>query len=180
MAGELQFRTATVDDAEELRQLIEAAFRAEDSRDGWVDDLGLGSGFRLELDVVLGIINDSDSAMQMAFDDNGTLLGTVTVAQREQGRGMIFHLAIQQQHQQGGLGRKILAYAEDYGQQRWGITRVGLNALSTRTLLISWYMRRGYVKTGETTPFPRDKIPDSVTPDALYFVELEKIVGLES
>ncbi|KAG9258889.1 acyl-CoA N-acyltransferase [Emericellopsis atlantica] len=180
MAGELQFRVATVDDAEPLRQLIEAAFRAEDSREGWVDNLGLGAAFRLKLDVVLGIINDADSDMLMAFDNDGTLLGTVTVAHKGPGRGRIIFLAIQKEHQQGGLGRKILAHAEDYGQQRWGITRFGLNALSARTLLISWYTRRGYAKTGETTPFPRDALPDSVAPEDLYFVEMEKIVGPES
>jgi hypothetical protein len=38
-------------------------------------------------------------------------------------------------------------------------------------------MRRGFRKTGETTPFPREEFKDLNLPDDLHFVEFEKALG---
>ncbi|EKV16426.1 GNAT family acetyltransferase, putative [Penicillium digitatum PHI26] len=43
--GELNFRVAPEEDASQLQRLVEAAFRTEDSRKGWTDDLGLSLSF---------------------------------------------------------------------------------------------------------------------------------------
>jgi ribosomal protein S18 acetylase RimI-like enzyme len=180
MSGQLHFRVATANDAEQIRQLIETAFRAEDSRQGWADDLGLGATFSMELETVLKITDNPGSAMLMACNDRGTLLGSVGVAVQEKRHGRIFLLSVEQGYQQGGLGRNILSYAEEYCQQRWSVAKIGLNAVSTRHKLIAWYMRHGYTKTGETSPFPRHEAPGLDLPDDLCFVEMEKTVGATS
>lgn len=177
MSDDRQFRVATADDAEPIRQLIESAFRAEDSREGWVDTLGLGATFSIDLERVLRIIKGPDSAIIMALGGDGALAGCVGVAEKEKGLGRIFLLSVQKHHQQGGLGRQILAYAEEYCQKRWHVTRIGLNSVSVRQKLTAWYMRQGYVKTGETSPFPREEAPDMELPEDLCFVEMEKDVS---
>lgn len=72
------------------------------------------------------------------------------------------------------LGRLILEGAEDYAR-RWGATRMILGVVQLRTELIAWYERRGYVKNGETKPFPYgDERYGLPMRDDLHFVFFEK------
>ncbi|CAG8908381.1 unnamed protein product [Penicillium egyptiacum] len=175
--NELNFRAATEDDAAQLQQLVECAFRAEDSRKGWTDDLGLSSSFRLDVQEVLAMITKPDSVMLMATDNQNTLVGSIGTSKRSENQARLFMLAVDTSQQCGGIGRQVLAYAEDYCRRTWGVTTLGLNALSNRQQLISWYSRRGYKMTGETTAFPREKFENLVLPGDLCFVEFEKVVG---
>ncbi|KAJ6143837.1 hypothetical protein N7471_003290 [Penicillium samsonianum] len=174
--NELNFRVATEEDATQLQQLVESAFRAEDSRKGWTDDLGLSSSFRLDVKEVLAMITKPDSVMLMATNNENTLVGSIGTSKRDANHARIFMLAIDTSQQQGGIGRQVLAYAEEYCQRTWGVTTLGLNALSNRQELISWYSRRGYKTTGETTPFPREKFENLLLPEDLCFVEFEKVM----
>ncbi|KAJ5481656.1 hypothetical protein N7475_000468 [Penicillium sp. IBT 31633x] len=162
MAIKVNFRVATEADASQLHQLVESAFRAEDSREGWTDDLGLSSSFRIDPNEILAMITKSDSVMLMAMSDHNTLVGSIGAARHQQ---------------QGGIGSLILTYAEDYCRRTWDVTTLGLNALSNRRQLISWYSRHGYRETGETTPFPCDQFESLALPADLCFVEFEKILG---
>ena len=56
----------------------------------------------------------------------------------------------------------------------WSVTKLGLSALWIKKLLISWYMRRGYEKAGDLTPFHREEYSRLTLLEDLYFVELEK------
>lgn len=170
----LQFRLATQDDAEKLHHLIQAAFRAEDSREGWVGNADLASSFSLDVKDIMPTITNPDSAFLIATDNNDTLIGSIGVSRRGPDGARLFMLAVDQQHNRGGIGRQVLAHGEDYCQQTWNATKLALNALSTREALVSWYMRRGYRKTGETTPFPRKEFNGLTLPDDMCFVELEK------
>ena len=50
-----------------------------------------------------------------------------------------------------------------------------LNAVNVRKVLIAWYLRRGYHKTGETEPFPDgDDRFGAPLRDDLSFLVLEK------
>lgn len=176
--NELNFRVATEDDAAQLQQLVESAFRAEDSRKGWTDDLGLSSTFRLDVQEIIAMITKADSVMLMATSNENTLVGSIGSSKRDANYARLFMLAVDTSQQRGGIGRQVLTYAEDYCQRTWGVTTLGLNALSNRKQLISWYSRRGYKMTGETTPFPREKSGNLVLPDGLCFVEFEKVLGI--
>lgn len=128
-------------------------------------------------------ITNLNSAIVMAFihTENGeTLAASVEVAKRSDDLARLSMLAVDQHHQRGGIGREVLTYAEKYCQQQWGVTKFGLDALSTRQALIAWYMRRGYQKTGETVPFPVEKFSDLALPADLCFVQLEKDLGLST
>jgi GNAT superfamily N-acetyltransferase len=85
-------------------------------------------------------------------------------------------LAVDDAYQRFGIGRKVLAYAEEYVRREWGVRRGGLNALSTREELILWYVRCGYQKTGEVTPFPVEMFAGMELPGGLCFVEMEKVL----
>jgi GNAT superfamily N-acetyltransferase len=172
--GNLQFRVATPNDAAQLQQMVQSAFRAEDSRERWTADMDLSSRFRIEVEEVMTNITKPDGAILMATDENGDLMASIGISKHSADLARLFLLAVDQHHQRGGIGRQVVAYAEDYCRQAWGIHKLGLNALSTREELISWYIRCGYRKTGELTPFLDKRITGVALPDDMCFVELEK------
>ncbi|KAJ5585319.1 uncharacterized protein N7459_005119 [Penicillium hispanicum] len=172
--GNPDFRLATPDDATSIQRLVQSAFRAEDSRQDWTAITELNESFRVDVHEVLAGITKPGSAIILAVNDSGNLVGSITVIKGGSNRARLAMLAVDPGHQQGGLGRQILTYAEEYCRRVWGATKSGLNALSTRQALISWYKRRGYYDTGETSPFPREKFSGLALPADLCFIELEK------
>ncbi|OTA02862.1 GCN5-related acetyltransferase [Trichoderma parareesei] len=170
----LQFRSATPEDAVQLQQLVQSAFRAEDSRPDWTGNAELASSFKIGVEEILPKIFNPDNVVLMALDENDTLVASIEVAKRDNNTGRLSMIAVDQRFQQNGVGRLLLAYAEDYCRQTWNTTRFSLDALSSRKALIEWYIRRGYRKTGETTPFPRERFSNLDLPDELCFIEMEK------
>ena len=172
--GNLEFRLAALGDAAHLQQMVESAFRAEDSRPEWTADMALGERFRLDVGEMVEQISKPDGTILIATDEDNAFVASVNVTKRSADLARISMLAVVPHHQRGGIGRQVLDHAENYCQQTWGVKKIGLNALSTRQQLIAWYTRRGYKKTGELTLFPYDRIEGLSLPDDLCFVELKK------
>ena len=91
--------------------------------------------------------------------------------------GYIGMVTVKPDLQAGGVGRVMLAAAEDHARA-FGAARARMTVVSIRDTLIAWYERRGYHLTGETRPFPYgdDRFGVPRVPD-LEFVVLEKGVG---
>jgi ribosomal protein S18 acetylase RimI-like enzyme len=67
----------------------------------------------------------------------------------------------------------MLEHAEAQGRAG-GAQIARMSVVSVRESLIAWYERRGYRRTGETEPFPRDtRFGEPQRPD-LEFIMLEK------
>ncbi|KAG4216585.1 hypothetical protein PC116_g34934, partial [Phytophthora cactorum] len=95
MANEgLKFRIATPGDAPQIQQLVQSAFRAEDSRENWTGDMTLASQFSIHVDEIMSNIIKPESAYLMATDENGNLVGSVGVAKRGADNARIYMLAI--------------------------------------------------------------------------------------
>jgi ribosomal protein S18 acetylase RimI-like enzyme len=62
--------------------------------------------------------------------------------------------AVAPDRQRGGLGRWLLAQAERIAQDGWGAGELRMTVIAQREDLIAWYVRRGYTRTGERSPFP--------------------------
>lgn len=169
----LHYRTATPDDAVQIQTLLHKAFRSVDSRPGWTADERINASFTLPLDFILSTINREDGNYHMAFDDENNLVACFAMAKKSDEHSRLAMFAVDPKHQRGGLGRKVLGYAEDYALKTWGVKRMDLNTLSTRQELTSWYERCGYRQTGETEPFRYEYVPEKL-PDGLYFVVLDK------
>ncbi|ETS85256.1 hypothetical protein PFICI_03281 [Pestalotiopsis fici W106-1] len=170
----IQFRIATLEDAPRLQQLIQTAFRAEDSRPQWTADMSLGASFTVNVQNVINQINKPEGGILVAVDGNdGAIIASIEVTRRGD-FGRLSMIAVEQRFQQAGLGRRVLARAEDYCRQTWGVDKFSLDALSTRERLIEWYERQGYCKTGELTPFPVREIDGRPVGDDLCFVQMEK------
>lgn len=183
-AVKLEFRVATVNDADKIQQLIQTAFQTNDSRQDWTGHVELASNFRLDVSQVEEKIADPNVTTLVAMnEENGDLVATIDVTKQEPAQGddsikngRLSMIAVDDAYQRQGVGRKVLEYAEELAQRNWGANKFSLNALSTRPALIEWYMRRGYRKTGETTPFPREKFSELDLPEDMCLIEMDKVL----
>lgn len=136
------------------------------------DDITIRMGQRSDVPGLVRLINAAFVVEQIAFDgdrinteethaflDTGQFLvaedssgfaGCVYVEVRED-RGYLGLLAVDPPRQGTGLGRKLVAAAEDYFRAA-GCRVVDLRIISPRTPLPAFYRRLGYVESG-TAPF---------------------------
>jgi len=145
-------RVARPADAARIVPLIESAYRGDSSRQGWTTEADLLDGQRTdEADVLAAITNDG-SRMLLA-EDGEELLACCTVQDR--GAHAYFGMfAVSPKAQGGGLGRRLLAVAEQLARDELGLSTMQMTVIRQRADLIAWYVRRGYVQTGEMQPFP--------------------------
>lgn len=146
------FRRATSDDVPALVALVESAYRGEDSRVGWTTEADLLDGQRTDHEAVAGIVGAPDSVLLIAEQDDRP----VACCQLEH-RGTYAYFgmfAVRPASQGSGLGRLVLAEAERTVRQEWRVSEMRMTVICQRAELIAWYERRGYLRTGEISPFP--------------------------
>ncbi|WP_247711379.1 GNAT family N-acetyltransferase [Qipengyuania gelatinilytica] len=161
---------ASNDDAGELKQLLESAYRGDSARKGWNHEADLLDDERVSLEEVERLLANPDVAMLAARDDAGAIIGCVAVTRRDERLGYLGMLCVSPTLQSGGLGGRLLHAAERQAQD-FGLGAMEMTVISQRETLIAWYERRGYVRTGERRPFPVLRDPP------LEFVVLEKPLG---
>ena len=156
-------------DAPALKALLEAAYRGDSARQGWnheadiLDDERIAPG---ELEAML-----ADPAVTiLTARDGGTLTGCVAVTRKDTALAYLGMLCVLPTLQSAGLGRRLLDAAEDHARTL-GIAAMEMTVIDSRASLIAWYERRGYLRTGETRPFPVLRNPP------ITFTVLEKPLG---
>ncbi|MEU0781937.1 GNAT family N-acetyltransferase [Streptomyces sp. NPDC006173] len=148
----LTFRDAKDDDVDVLVALIESAYRGDASRAGWTTEADILEGQRIDPEGVLAVIESSDSRL-LTVERDGTVVACCQLEHR--GDHAYFGMfAVSPALQGGGLGKVIIAEAERTARETWGVTEMHMTVISVREDLIAWYERRGYRRTGRTTPFP--------------------------
>ena len=170
----LTFRFAEPADVHAIVSLIESAYRGESSREGWTTEADLLDGQRTDAGAVEQAVGTEGSVMLLA-ESGGLLAGCCLVQRRPGGQAYFGMFSVPPGHQGQGWGGQILAEAERLAHDDWAARTMVMTVLAPRLDLIAWYERRGYRRTGETSPFPYGqeraglpKVPD------LYFVELAK------
>ena len=152
----ISLRPALPAEAAALEALVNSAYRGESSKAGWTTEADLLGGQRVDTaglrdtilrgatrgDVVILVHEDSAglaACVQLEPSDASCYLGMLTTRPTSQG---------------GGLGRRMLAAAEQYAREQFGAREMSMTVIVQRTELIAWYERRGYQRTGEYKPFP--------------------------
>ncbi len=144
---------ATEADVPELTQLVNSAYRGDSSRRGWTTEADLLDGQRTsEADLQESL--KKSQAQILTYRVGGQLLGCVYLEQTGQ-KLYLGMLTVAPDVQTGGIGKRLLAKAEEVGKLL-GCQEVTMTVLTQRRELIAWYERRGYQSTGETKPFPDD------------------------
>jgi ribosomal protein S18 acetylase RimI-like enzyme len=148
----LTFRDATDADVDELVALIESAYRGDASRAGWTTEADILQGQRTDPEGVLAVIKAPDGRL-LTVEREGRIVACCQLEHR--GEHAYFGMfAVSPRLQGAGLGKVILTEAERQARETWGVTEMHMTVISVRDDLIAWYERRGYRRTGRTTPFP--------------------------
>ncbi len=140
-------REAAPADAAAIAELVVLAYRVEDF---FIDGDRTNAA---EIEAML-----AKDMFLLAEDERGRLLGCVYVAIKEGPRGYFGMLSVHPEAQANGLGRELVACAEEYCAAR-GCGMIDILVVNLREELPPWYERLGYVQT-RTEPFPvTSKIP---------------------
>ncbi|MCY1172435.1 Acetyltransferase (GNAT) family protein [compost metagenome] len=154
------------------------AYRGADNSSGWSTEEAYLAGDRTTEALLRADIEAKPSASLLKWRDEQAqgIIGCVWVEPVDENTWYLGSLAIDPKRQNGGLGRTMLAAAEDWVRDR-GAKRVRMTVINVREALIAWYLRRGYAKTGVTEPFPfGDDRFGTPLRDDLCFVVLEKSI----
>ncbi|TDC39773.1 GNAT family N-acetyltransferase [Micromonospora sp. 15K316] len=145
-------RIAGLADVDALVDLVESAYRGESSRAGWTHEADLLDGQRTDRDMVTTAVMGPDGSVLVV--EEGTRLVACCQVERRDDHAYFGMFAVAPLRQGGGLGRELLGVAERHAEQEWGAGEMRMTVITQRDDLIAWYERRGYVRTGEITPFP--------------------------
>lgn len=171
--GELRSRGAAVADVPAILELVHLAYRGGPGEVGWTTESHLLDGLRADPPMVRDMIAGPDGEVRLFFDEGGELLACCQL--EYQGDSGYFGLfAVRPARQGGGIGSAVLAEAERRAAGH-GCRRLRMTVLSVRDDLIAYYERRGYRRTGGTSPFPYgdERFGTPRRPD-LAFAELVK------
>lgn len=145
-----QIYASTVEDAEFLSALVNAAYRGDTGRQGWTTEADLIDGTRTDADLLRGIIQRPDSVI-LKYVQGGEIIGCVEL--RVEGDKLYLGmLTVKPTLQRGGIGKKLMQAAEAYARDK-GCKAIFMNVLTDRAELIAWYQRQGYSDTGRRKPF---------------------------
>jgi len=149
----MQIRAADPDDIPAIVALVESSYRGDGSRLGWTTEADLLDGQRTDDDAVSDCIAADSSSVILAVD-NGRLLGCCHVKRTAEHEAYFGMLAVEPRLQGRGTGRALVEASEEMAREQWGASRMLIQVIRQRTLLIGWYERMGYAATGDTVPFP--------------------------
>jgi len=169
----MHLEAASIDDLRALHALIESAYRGDTARAGWSHEADLLGGQRTDL-VALEAMLDDPLQHVLVLRDDELLRACVVLTDKGDGLAYLGMLTVDPERQTSGIGRMILAAAEDHAAAL-GAARVEMTVIAQRDELIEWYERRGYVRTGDRRPFPaHDPRFGFPKRDDLVFLVLQK------
>jgi ribosomal protein S18 acetylase RimI-like enzyme len=148
----LTFRSAVASDVPALVELVQSAYRGDHSRAGWTTEADLLEGQRTDPAMVAEAIEDPSGVVVVA--ESGGAPVACCQLERRDGYAYFGMFAVAPGQQGGGVGRAVLAEAERRARDEWGAGELRMTVIVQREDLIAWYVRRGFVRTGERSPFP--------------------------
>lgn len=173
----LDFRLALPADAAAIVRLVNAAYRGDEGRAGWTHEMHLIEGPRTDEDEVRRLVAMPDTVMLLGVVE-GAIAASVLL--QRQGDAAYFGMfVVLPQLQAAGLGRRMIAAAEDFAWRTWDARRLTLTAIHLRPELIAYYERRGFRRTGELVPFPAEAAARAKV-EGIELAVLEKPLAMPS
>lgn len=170
------FVPSTDEDVPRIVALMNRAYRGSGSSAGWTTEAAYLSGDRTTSDLLRADLRAEPKAFLLKWvrPPRDEVLGCVWLEPLDTETWYLGALTTDPDRQNAGLGKTLLAAAEEWVRERRG-TRVRMTVINVREALIAWYVRRGYHVTGETEPFPYgDDRYGTPLRDDLSFLVLEK------
>jgi ribosomal protein S18 acetylase RimI-like enzyme len=170
MTDNVTVRIATPTDLPKLHPVIERAYRGDDARQGWTHEADLLSGERID-DASLKAMMADPAQILLIAEQGDVALGCVSLTARGDGLAYLGLLCVDPTRQAAGIGKVIIAAAEKVARDQLDADRIEMTVIDSRTELIAYYERRGFVRTGERRPFPVAVVPP------LSMVVLDKMIA---
>ncbi|KAH7349649.1 alpha/beta hydrolase [Plectosphaerella cucumerina] len=173
----LTFRKATPADIPILLPLIRTAYRGNK---GWTNESALLNDKRISPDALLAKITRPSGFVLVATrpEDPATVIACCEVELQPGAAhptGYFGLFAVDPAIQGGGIGKQVLAKAEEHAREEWNAAEMEMCVIWTRSELIDYYVRRGYKHTGEKKPFPYAEVFEGAAlRDDLHFIVLRK------
>jgi ribosomal protein S18 acetylase RimI-like enzyme len=201
--SDLSFRYARQADTPALVALIELAYRGEDTAGAWNSEAHLLKGPRTNDEEISTLVSREDSRFLIAESggrivgcclvqglnrdpvrnwssadaphiDTASKPSTPCTPPVTDTNAAYFGMfAIDPTIHGGGLGKRLIAEAEQRVKDLWDCNQMVMTVINLRTELIDWYKRRGYRLTGATLPFPFSENTGETTRD-FHLVEMRK------
>ena len=149
MPTRIKITQASADDAEEIRDLINLAYRG---KRGWTRETNIVAGERASINDVMSLLKNNDTYMIIATKCNN-IVACVCIESKE-GKFYIGSFAVSPDLQNNGIGKEILRFSEEFAVNELGASELLMVVISQRKELIEFYERRGYKRTGKIEKYP--------------------------
>jgi ribosomal protein S18 acetylase RimI-like enzyme len=177
MNSSLLWRKAVSSDAEILTIMVNGAYRGESSRQGWTTEAALIGGQRIDSAHIVELIGLRDSAILVAAQPDGRLVGCVHLQKKSPSVCYLGMLTVEAAIQRGGIGSFLMGASEEFALREFASAAIEMTVISVRKELIDWYVRRGFRVTGERRPFPygETRFGEPFVDDLVFDVLVKKI-----
>jgi len=166
------FRWAVSEEATAVSDMINNAYRGEQSKLGWTSEAHLLDGLRTTPQEILDLINRPDSIILLCHCKS-ELLGSVHL-QKHLDTAYLGMFVVRPTLQTQGIGKQILQAAESEATLHWQVNKVAMYVISVRYELLAFYQRRGYIRTGGFRAFPVNPVMWQPKMENLQLELLEK------
>lgn len=163
---------ATAEDVSSIVQLLNSAYRGESSKKGWTTEAHLIAGeIRSDAASVKQVMQQEGSVFLKYTTKEGSIIGCVNL-QHHADKIYLGMFSVSPEMQGGGIGKQLLAAAEVYAEHL-RCNCIYMTVIAARTELVNWYIRHGYVDTGQRKAFVEDGLTGKHL-QPLNFAVLEK------
>ncbi len=159
------------DDIEEINDLINLSYRGQE---GWTKETEIVSGNRSTRHETIDYLNDPNAHLLIVREEE-QIISCICVEIKNEGT-YIGYFAVHPDHQDRGLGKKVLKRAEEFSKFKLKVSKLIMVVVSQRTELIEYYERRGYKRTGKVIEYPVHLNVGTPTRNDLTIEYLEKSV----
>lgn len=152
----LHFYKAELSDAQAIAQLINSAYRGENSRKGWTTEADILDGLRTTTEDVANMIKRTDAFMLMGVL-NDEIVATIACERQKVADALTAHfgmIAVKPTLQNKGYGKDLITAAEVMTKREWRVAGFHMSVISIREDVIHFYERLGYERTTEFMEFP--------------------------
>lgn len=182
---ESEIIVAHIEHIPELVELINAAYRGDSSTKGWTTEAHLLDGQRIDESMLNEMISSENSKVLLLLSSKNSnsasetqLEACIHIKKLNSQDAYFGLLTVNPLIQNKGLGKLLLNAAEKWIRLNWNSTKLSMKVISTRSELIAWYERRGFIKTQNISDFPMNdsrfgipKVPH------IEFIEFKKILS---
>ena len=168
----MQIEIARPTDVNRIVALVNDAYRGSSKTPGWTHETKLLAGQRIDAAAVTAMIEQPNSTV-LVMRHEGDVIGCVALQRLDDVAWYLSMLAVDPERQVNGAGKAVMAGAENFARER-GAQRMDISVINLRESLIAWYERQGYVRSGDTEPFPDDPTVGTALRDDLALISLSK------